>query len=87
MDQHLWIQILTAVASAAAVYGAVKADIKNIHHRLDEEREARKEAARENEKVHHDLRGDSQALLNRLARLEGRDNLAHEISRLLKKGN
>lgn len=35
----VWLEIFGMIGTAGAIYGAIRADIRNIHRRIDEQRE------------------------------------------------
>ncbi len=80
-----FLQVLVAVGTAGAVYGAVKADLKNMHRRLEEEIEARKEHSKADDQIFHDIRGAIGLISNKVAHLEGADDLAERIAAALKR--
>ena len=66
-----FLQVLIAVASAGAVYGAVKTDLKNMHRRMDDEQRLREEHAKDDDKSFHDIRGELGAVSGRVSVIEG----------------
>lgn len=73
------LQLLLAIGSAGAVYGAVRADLNNMARSLDEERRLREQHAQETDRTHQDLRGEIQTVKVQQARLEGKQIMATEI--------
>lgn len=67
-----FLQVVIAVGSAGAMYGAVRADLRNMMRGIDEERRLREEHEKSDASAHHDIRGTIQAVSNRVALLEGR---------------
>lgn len=66
-----FLQVVIAVGTAGAVYGAIKADLKNMHHRLSEEREARLKHEQEDDQRHGEVHNALTDLNIRVARQEG----------------
>lgn len=66
------LQLVVAVGSAGAVYGAIRADLNNMKRSIDEERRLREDHAKADDKSFHDIRGDVGAVSNRVATLEGK---------------
>lgn len=73
------LQLLLAIGSAGAVYGAVRADLNNMARSLDEERRLREQHAQETDRTHHDLRGEIQQVKIDQARLDGKQTMAIEL--------
>lgn len=67
-----FLQLVVAVGSAGAVYGAIRADLNNMKRSLDEERRLREEHSKEDDKSFHNIRGDIGTVSNRVALLEGK---------------
>lgn len=67
-----FLQVVIAVGSAGAMYGAVRADLRNMMRGIDEERRLREEHEKSDDSTHHDIRRTIQAVSNRVALLEGR---------------
>lgn len=74
-----FLQLLLVIGSAFAVYGAIKADLKNTIRSLDEERRLREEHEKDDDATHHDLRGDIQEVKVKTALLEGKQIMATEL--------
>lgn len=66
-----FLQLLIAVGSAGAVYGAIKADLKNLRKDLDEEKRLRESHAANDDETHHDIRGEISAVSGRVSVIEG----------------
>lgn len=79
-----FLQLAIALLSAGAVYGAIRSDIKNLHRRLDEEREAAKLHRSEDDTSFHDIRNDIQGHHGRISRIEGQGDLADKLALALK---
>lgn len=73
------LQLLLAIGSAGAVYGAVRADLNNMARSLDEERRLREEHAKDDDETHHDLRGAIQQIKVDQARLDGKQTMAVDL--------
>lgn len=74
-----FLQLVLAVGSAGAVYGAIKSDLTNTIRSLDEERRLREEHEKNDDETHHDLRGEIQDVKVRQAVLEGKQTMANDI--------
>jgi len=74
-----FLQLLLAVGSAGAVYGAIKADLTNTIRSLDEERRLREQHEKDDDQTHHDLRGAIQEVKVKQAMLEGKQSMAVDI--------
>lgn len=79
-----FLQLLLVIGSAGAVYGAIKTDLKNMHYRLTEEREAAKHHREETATNFHEVRGAIHEHHGRLARVEGANDLAERVVSALK---
>lgn len=75
-----FLQIVIAVGTAGAVYGAIKADLKNLHHRVSEEREERRKHEAEDDATFRDLRDKLGEVSNRVARNEGANDATSRIA-------
>lgn len=66
-----FLQLLIAVGSAGAVYGAIRADLNNLRRGLDEETRLREELAHATDKSLHSVRGAVNEVGLKVAALEG----------------
>lgn len=67
-----FLQLLIAVGTAGAVYGAIKADLRNMHRQLEELKGDFKDHVKSDDETHHELRQADQAALGRVSTIEGR---------------
>jgi hypothetical protein len=80
-----FLQIVIAIGTAGAVYGAIKADLRNMHERMDEEREAAKAHRKEDDESFHDIRDKIGGIAGRVARMEGANDLGEQIVSAMRK--
>lgn len=66
-----FLQLLIAVGSAGAVYGAIRADLNNLKRGLDEETRLREVLDKETDVSFHDLRDEVHKVGFKVASLEG----------------
>lgn len=66
-----FLQLLIAVGSAGAVYGAIRADLNNLKNGLDEEKRLREDHAKNDDKSFHDIRDEIAGVGNRVSLIEG----------------
>lgn len=66
-----FLQLLIAVGSAGAVYGAIKTDLKNLHAGLEEEKRLREAENKDTDKSIRDIRDDITGHHGRISKLEG----------------
>lgn len=66
-----FLQLVIAVGSAGAVYGAVRADLANLREKLEEETRLRENAGKETDAAIHDIRNDITGHHGRISKLEG----------------
>jgi hypothetical protein len=67
-----FLNLVIALMSGAIAYGVLKTDLKNAIAGLEEERRLREKHEGEDDKTHHDIRGEVGAVGNRVSLLEGR---------------
>jgi hypothetical protein len=67
-----FLEVLIAVGSAGAVYGAIRSDLANLRRAQEDEKRLREEHAAEDDKSFHDIRDDLGLVSNRVAVIEGR---------------
>lgn len=79
------LQLLLAVGSAGAVYGAVRADLRNMARDIEEERRLREAHAKQADDTHHDIREEIQVLKVDLALLQGKQTLAVDLLEAIRK--
>lgn len=80
-----FLQVIVAIGSGGLAYGALRADLKNLMRSVDEERRIREAHEREDDQTHHDIRDAVGVLSNRLARMEGANDLSEKIVTALKR--
>lgn len=66
-----FLQLLIAVGSAGAVYGAIRSDLNNLKIGLDEEKRIREGHEVEDDAIHQTFRSDISSLSNKVAMIEG----------------
>ena len=66
-----FLQLLIAVGSAGAVYGAIRADLSNMQFHISEEKRLREALEEKNHKRIHDVRDMLQSVNARVSFLEG----------------
>jgi len=66
------LEILIAVGSAGAVYGAIRMDLKNQREGLAEEKRLREKLAEDTDATFHDIRGGMEKVSGRVSVIEGR---------------
>lgn len=69
-----FLNLVIALLSGGMAYGVLKTDLKNAISGLQKETELREQHEKEDDKTHHDIRGDLGAVSNRVAVIEGRLN-------------
>lgn len=79
-----FLQVLIAFGSAGAIYGAIKADLKNMHARIEEQATAARDHRKEDDDSFHDIRNELQGHHGRIARMEGQNDLAERVVAALK---
>ena len=67
-----FLQVVIAIGTAGAVYGAIKADLKNMHARLENEIRLREAHATADDLSFHDVREHLVDIGNRVSVIEGR---------------
>jgi len=67
-----FLEVLIAVGSAGAVYGAIRADLNNLRREHDAEVKLRERHAKADDDSFHDIREDIVLVSNRVAVIEGR---------------
>lgn len=78
------LQLIIAVGSAGAVYGAIRADLKNLHYRLTEHKDTSDARLKEADQSIHEIRDDLAGHNGRLSRMEGQNDLAERMASALK---
>lgn len=66
-----FLQLLIAVGSAGAVYGAIRADLNNMGTGLAEEKRLREKLASDTDASFHDVRDEVNGLGVKVATLQG----------------
>ena len=66
-----FLQVVIAIGTAGAVYGAIKADLKHMHQRLEDEIRLREAHAAADDISFHDVREHLVNIGNRVSRIEG----------------
>ena len=79
-----FLQLIIAVGSAGAVYGAIRADLNNLIRSVDQDRRLREEHAKEDNETFDELRHELQEQHGRIARMEGASDLAERLVSELK---
>lgn len=79
-----FLQLAIALLSAGAVYGAIRSDIKNLHRRLDDERETAKQHRDEDDESFRDIRDKLQGHHGRISHIEGHGDLVDKLALALK---
>jgi hypothetical protein len=69
-----FLNLIIALLSGGIAYGVLKTDLKNTIEGLQKETELREKHEAEDDKTHHDIRGEVGTVSNRIAVLEGRMN-------------
>lgn len=67
-----FLQLVISVLSGGIAYGVLKTDLKNTIAGLQKETELREKHEGEDDRTHHDIRGEIGAVSNRVAVIEGR---------------
>ncbi len=67
-----FLQLVIAIGSGFGAYMAIKTDLRNTIEGLRKETELREKHEGEDDKTHHDIRGEVGVVSNRVAVLEGR---------------
>lgn len=67
-----FLNLVIALLSGGIAYGVLKTDLKNTIAGLQDEKRLREAHETEDDKTHHDIRGELGAVSNRVATLEGR---------------
>lgn len=67
-----FLNLLVALGSGGIAYGVLKTDLKNTIEGLQKETQLREKHEAEDDKTHHDIRGEVGTVSNRVAVLEGR---------------
>jgi hypothetical protein len=67
-----FLEVLIAVGSAGAVYGAIRSDLTNLRRDHENEKRLREEHAATDDKSFHDIRGDVEKVSGRVYVIEGR---------------
>ena len=67
-----FLNLVIALLSGGIAYGVLKTDLKNTIAGLLKETELREQHEKEDDKTHHDIRGEVGAVSNRVAVLEAR---------------
>jgi hypothetical protein len=67
-----FLNLIIALLSGGIAYGVLKTDLKNTIEGLQKETELREKHEAEDDKTHHDIRGEVGTVSNRIAVLEGR---------------
>lgn len=75
-----FLQLVIAIGSAGAIYGAIRADLSNMKRSLDQDREERKAHAKDDDESFHDLRNKLGDYNGRLSRIEGQHDLAERLA-------
>lgn len=76
---EFFLQLAIAIGAAFAVYGAIRADLKNLHFRLSEERRLREIHQKEDDESIHDIRDKLGEVSNRVARFEGANDTTSRL--------
>lgn len=71
-NQQFVLEVLIAVGSAGAVYGAIRADLKNLRREHDAEVKLRQEHAKQDDESFHDIRDAIGLVSTKVAVIEGR---------------
>lgn len=66
-----FLEVLIAVGSAGAMYGAIKNDLKSMHEKIATETRLREALAEETGKAIHSVRGAVQEVGLKIAAMEG----------------
>jgi hypothetical protein len=67
-----FLNLIIALLSGGIAYGVLKTDLKNTIEGLQKETQLREKHEAEDDKTHHDIRGEVGSVSNRVAVLEGR---------------
>lgn len=67
-----FLNLVIALLSGGIAYGVLKTDLKNTIDGLQQETRLREKHEAEDDKTHHDIRGEVGTVSNRIAVLEGR---------------
>lgn len=78
-----FLQLVLVVGTAIGVYGAIKTDLRNLHHRMSEERTERTKHEAEDDVTHRELREKIGEVSNRVARNEGANDATSRIAETL----
>jgi thiamine phosphate synthase YjbQ (UPF0047 family) len=70
-DPAFFLNLVVALMSGGIAYGVLKTDLKNTIEGLKKETELREKHEGEDDKTHHDIRGEVGAVSNRVAVMEG----------------
>lgn len=79
------LQLVITLVAGGALWGAIRADIKNMHVKIEEEKRLREEHAKQDDKSFHDIRGDLQGHHGRISRMEGANDVGERIAAALMK--
>lgn len=80
-----FLQLVIAIGSAGAIYGAVRADLKNLMRSVDEDRRLREKHAEDDDKSFHDIRGELSVHHGKISRLEAQHDLADKLASVMTK--
>lgn len=67
-----FLQLVIALVSGYGAFVAMKADLRAMFRELENEKRLREEHEKEDDKTHHDIRGELQVVGNRVSVIEGR---------------
>ena len=79
-----FLQLIIALGSGVGAFYAMKADLKNMHSMLEQEREAAKQHRAEDDQSFHDIRDKLSGHHGRLSRMEGASDLAERVVSAMK---
>lgn len=80
-----FLQVVIAIGSAGAMYGAIRADMKNLMRSIDDDRRLREMHAKEDDESFRDIRDELQVQHGRIASLEAQHNIVKDLAEALRR--